>query len=204
MLAAQRYVPQCIPDRRPLITWSLVAAGAFVVVALLFAAPVARANGSTSTAFLIYEIFSHVCHQSPERSFFVAGNALAVCARCTGLYVGFAAAVVAYPFLTSLKRIHTPDRKWLFIAATPLAIDFALGFLGIWENTHTSRFLTGALLAAVSVFFIMPGLVQLSLYQRLFRPTGTIHDNLRNTSTKVTSEEVAASPSDYSAPLRRI
>jgi len=44
----------------------------------------------------------------------------------------------------------------------------------------------------------------LSLYQRLFRPTGIIHDNLRNTSTKVTSEEVAASPSDYSAPLRRI
>jgi len=204
MLDPQQYVPQCLPDRRPLIMWSLVAAGAFVVVALLFAAPVARANGSTTFSFLIYQAFSHLCHQSPERSYFIAGNPVAVCARCTGLYVGFAVALLAYPFLTSLKRIHTPQRKWLFIAATPLAIDFALGFLGIWENTHTSRFLTGALLAAVSAFFIMPGLIQLSLYQRLFHPKAAIHDKPGNTSTKVTSEEVAASPSDYSSPLRRI
>jgi hypothetical protein len=34
----------------------------------------------------------------------------------------------------------------------PLAIDWALGFFGFWSNTHVSRFTTGALLGAVSVF----------------------------------------------------
>jgi hypothetical protein len=41
-------------------------------------------------------------------------------------------------------------------------IDFSLGFLGIWQNTHLSRFATGALLGAVAAFFIMPGLIDLS------------------------------------------
>jgi hypothetical protein len=44
------------------------------------------------------------------------------------------------------------------LAALPLALDFALGFFGIWENTHLSRVLTGALLGAVAVFYIVPGL----------------------------------------------
>ena len=170
MLGANQYVPQCVPDRRPLIMWSLVVVGALLFVGLLVAAPLAQANGLQWFSFAVYEAFSHVCHQAPERSFYIAGYPLAVCARCTGLYVGFAAAVAFYPVMTSLKRTHTPERKWLFIAAAPLAIDFALGFLGVWENSHISRLLTGALLGVVSVFFIMPGLVQLSLYQRLFGP----------------------------------
>lgn len=204
MLGSNQYVPQCGNNRRPVMMWALVVLGGLFFVALLFAAPVAKASGWQGASFAIYEAFSHVCHQDPERSFHLAAFPLAVCARCTGLYVGFAAAVAFYPAMTSLKRTHTPERKWLFIAAAPLAIDFGLGLLGIWENSHSSRFLTGALLAAVSVFFIMPGLIQLSLNERRFHPKGIIHDKPRNTSTKATSEEVAASPSDYSAPLRRI
>jgi uncharacterized membrane protein len=63
----------------------------------------------------------------------------------------------------SLRRTDTPPRQWLFVAAAPLAIDFFLGFFGLWENTHLSRFVTGALLGAVSVVYVMPGLIDLSL-----------------------------------------
>jgi uncharacterized membrane protein len=178
--------------------------GALSFVGLLVAAPLAQVNGLQWLALVLYEAFSHVCHQSPERSFYIAGYPLAVCARCTGLYVGFAAAVVLYPVMTSLKGTHVPERKWLFIAAAPLAIDFALGFLGVWKNGHASRLLTGALLGAVSVFFIMPGLVQLSLYQRLFRPRSAKSTNLKAPYSPATLEQVKAAPSDYSAPLRRI
>ena len=119
--------------------WLLVVVGSLFFVGLLVAAPLAQANGVRWFSFAVYEAFSHVCHQIPERSFYIAGYPLAVCARCTGLYVGFAAAVAFYPLMTSLKRTHTPERKWLFIAAAPLGIDFALGFFGIWENSHLSR-----------------------------------------------------------------
>jgi hypothetical protein len=47
------------------------------------------------------------------------------------------------------------------MATLPLAIDFALGYFSIWENTHLSRFATGALLSSVAVFYIMPGLIEL-------------------------------------------
>ncbi len=204
MIPPNQYIPQCSTDRRPLIMWSLVVVGALFFVGLLVAAPLAQANGLQWFSFAVYEAFSHVCHQTPERSFYIAGYPLAVCARCTGLYVGFAAAVAFYPVMTSLKRTHAPERKWLFIAAAPLAIDFALGFFGIWENSHLSRLLTGALLGAVSVFFILPGLVQLSLYQRVFGPRSAQQSELKAGYSPATSEQVTAAPSDYSAPLRRI
>ncbi len=204
MLGSNQYVSQCVTDRRPLIMWSLVVVGAFFFVGLLVAAPLAQANGLQWFSFAIYEAFSHVCHQTSERSFYIAGYPLAVCTRCTGLYVGFAAAVAFYPVMTSLKRTHAPERKWLFIAAAPLAIDFALGFFGIWENSHLSRLLTGALLGAVSVFFILPGLVQLSVYQRMFGPRSAKQSENSPVYSRSTPEEITSSPSDYSTPLRRI
>jgi uncharacterized membrane protein len=197
------YVPQCVTDRRPLIMWLLVLTGTLSFVGLFLVAPVAHANNARWFSFVVYEAFSHLCHQIPERSFHIAGYPLAVCARCTGLYVGFAAIVSCYPLLTSLRRTDTPERKWLFIAAAPLGIDFALGFLGIWENNHLSRVLTGALLGGVSVFFIIPGLVQLSLYQRMFGPKSPETSKPDVGSSSSTPEQIGA-PSDYRAPLRRI
>src|SRR2546427_5361767 len=157
------YIPQRTNDRRPLLMWSVVAVGALVVVGAIVGAPIARARGYHLSALTIYAGFSYSCHQIPERSFFIAGHQFAVCARCTGLYAGFMAATLCYPLVRSLRRTDTPQRKWLFIAAAPLAADFSLTFFGLWENTHLSRFLTGALLGAVAVFYIMPGLIELSL-----------------------------------------
>jgi hypothetical protein len=47
------------------------------------------------------------------------------------------------------------------LAAVPTTIDFALGFSGLWENTHWSRFSTGLLLGAAAAFYVIPGLVDL-------------------------------------------
>jgi uncharacterized membrane protein len=204
MFGPNQYVPQCVADRRPLIMWLLVVVGSLFFVGLIVAAPLAQANGVRWFSITLYEAFSHLCHQIPERSFYVAGRPFAVCARCTGLYVGFAAAVAFYPLLTSLSRTHTPERRWLFIAAAPLGIDFALGFFGIWENSHLSRLLTGGLLGAVSVFFILPGLVQLSLYQRMCGPRSAKDSNPRADYLPATSEQVTSAPSDSGAPFRRI
>ena len=135
---------------------------AFGLVGLILAAPLAQASGHTAVASAIYSGFSFVCHQIPERSFNLAGHKFGVCSRCTGLYSGLALAALAYPRVRSLKQTDTPRLFWLFLATLPLAIDFSLGYFNIWHNNHLSRFVTGALLSSVAVFFIIPGLIELS------------------------------------------
>ncbi len=160
---ASEYIPQIVNGRRPVLIWSVVAAGSLIVVLAIVGAPLAQTSGHNSLALAIYGLFGHLCHQIPERSFFIAGHQFAVCARCTGLYAGIMAATVCYPLIRSLRRTDTPPRKWLFVAAAPLAIDFGLTFFGLWENTHLSRFSTGALLGGASVFYLIPGLMALGL-----------------------------------------
>jgi uncharacterized membrane protein len=190
------YVPQTGSIRRQLVTWLIVLAIALSIFGVIIAAPVAVASGYSAIAFNIYLPFSYLCHQIPARSFYFAQHPLAVCSRCTGIYAGFLLGVIIYPLVRSLRSTVTPERKWLFIAAIPLAVDFSVEFLGIWHNTHSSRFFTGALLGSVVVFYVLPGLIELSL-REWARPTAkiTAGNLLTNTSS---------APSDYSAPERRI
>ena len=144
------------------ITWAITATIALALVAMIIGAPLAQANGHPAFASSIYKVFSFVCHQISERSFHLAGHQFAVCSRCMGLYSGFAVAALVYPFARSLTSTDAPRRRWLILAAVPLLIDFSLTYFGVWENNHLTRFSTGALLGAVAVFYVMPGLVELS------------------------------------------
>lgn len=159
------YVPQ-YPDasgarvsRRAVAAWGAVAAGALVFFGLLLVAPYSAAGGRWSLASALYGGFSVICHQQPARSFHAWGMPLAVCARCAGLYAGFAGGALAYPLLRPLARTYAPARVWLILAAVPTAIDFLLGLSGLWENTHLSRSLTAALLGAVAALYVVPGAV---------------------------------------------
>jgi len=196
------YVAQTSSIRRPLLMWLFAAAGSVFVFSLIIGAPLALDTGHPFLGLTLYRAFSYVCHQIPERSFFIGGHQFAVCSRCTGLYAGFTAATILYPLCRSLRRTEAPARKWLFLAAAPLAIDFTLGYLGIWENTHWSRFATGALLAVVSVFYVLPGLMELSLrnWQVKQKPVNTTPIS----TAPMFPPNVSAAPSDYSAPHRRI
>lgn len=164
------------------------------VLSLIAIAPL-TADSHPQLANSIYRAFAALCHQLPERSYFINEHKLAVCSRCTGLYAGFAFTMLLYPLFRPLRSIDWPPRGWLILAALPMAIDFSLTFFGIWENTHTSRLLTGLLLGGVSVFYVMPGLAELSTRKtRTSRPPFTL----------ASPERMASAPSDYSAPERRI
>ena len=193
-----QYLPQVVPTRRPLVFWLVSALVVAAIVSLVVIAPIAAASGHNEVAEGIYRAFGIFCHQRPERSYYIEGHKLAVCSRCTGLYAGFAFTLLIYPLLRSLRSAATPPRSFLFLAALPLVIDFGLTFLGIWENTHTSRLLTGALLGSVAVFYVMPGIVDLSLRGL------QLNTSPRPTFTLASPESIAAAPSDYSAPERRI
>jgi len=192
------YVPQVVPTRRPLVFWAVSAATVTALVALVVVAPLAAAGGHGELAQVIYRAFAVLCHQRPDRSYFIDGHKLAVCSRCTGIYAGFVFTLLLYPLIRSLRITTAPPPRWLLLAAVPLGIDFSLTFFGIWENTHTSRLLTGALLGSVAVFYVVPGLMDLSL-----RPLYTSKPR-PSTFTLASPETIASAPSDYSAPDRRI
>jgi len=161
--SATDYRPQVIFTARPVLAWSIMSGGALLFVAAIVVAPLAAAAHHDALAGLIYHSLGVFCHQIPDRSFFINGHKFAVCSRCTGIYFGFAIVLCLYPLVKSLRRVDLPPRSWLFAAAVPMAIDFSLTFFGLWENTHTTRFLTGSLLGGAAVFYVMPGVVELSL-----------------------------------------
>ena len=194
------YAPQVVPTRRPLLFWLVSAATVAPLVSLILVAPLAAVAGHPRLAGVIYGAFAPLCHQLPERSYFIDGHKLAVCSRCTGIYAGFAFTLLLYPLVRSLRNTATPPRSVLILAALPLAIDFSLTFFGFWENTHTSRLLSGALLGSVAVFYVMPGIIDLSL-RSLAKQTRA---PLPVTFTLASPERIASAPSDYSTPERRI
>src|SRR5438132_9306807 len=114
------------------LVWAGTVSIALGLVGLIIGAPLAQSTGHEAIGFTIYRAFSYLCHQLPERSFSLAGHQFAVCARCTGLYLGFAAASLGYPLVRSLKRTDAPARRWLLLAAVPMAIDVGLDMLGVW------------------------------------------------------------------------
>jgi uncharacterized membrane protein len=166
-----------------------------VVLAIVSLTVLAPLTAGSQIANSIYGGFAIACHQLPERSYFIFGHKLAVCSRCTGLYFGFALTLLLYPLLRPLRSVDWPPPVWLVLSAVPMTIDFGLTFLGIWENTHTSRLLTGVLLGSVSVFYVMPGLAELATRKSRKKPP---------TFTLSSPERMTSAASDYSAPDRRI
>lgn len=119
-------------------------------------APIA-ARRSMAIAPLVYAFYDTVCHQIAERSFHLSGEPLAVCHRCTGLYLGFLAGLLAVP------RWHRA-RRWLLDKPTRV-IAFSLPLAADWlltVNTTGSRFVTGLLAAAPIAVLLWAALGQIA------------------------------------------
>ena len=109
-------------------------------LALVIAPPVAAAAG-WPYGELLHLLLHPVCHQIPERSFYLHGVPFAACARCTGLYLGFTLGVAAWPHLPRLAGALAARSRWVAVFMVPLAIDVLV------ENTALSRFATGLVAA---------------------------------------------------------
>jgi len=90
-------------------------------------------------------IGSLVCHQKVERTLWVGGHYLPVCARCTGAYLGLLLGYVLIPFLRSGKARGPPDLYVSLILTLPLWVDSIGQTLGFWSSTNDVRLITGLL-----------------------------------------------------------
>ncbi len=140
-------------------TWALVVS--LLWVALVLLPPIAEFLDLDSLGAGLYHGFSYICHQMDDRSFHLLGHKFGVCSRCFGVYLGLLAGFVVYPFLRPVDVIEPLHRFWLFGAMIPIGIDWLLTIFGIWENTFTSRFVTGLILGIACAVFIVPALVEI-------------------------------------------
>jgi len=163
--AAENYVPQVIAGRlrsQALKVWIVSSAFVLFWILLILAAPVAKANGYSQISAPLYSFFSYICHQMPSRSFFVEGEKFGVCSRCFGVYLGLLLGFLLYPLWRAIDEIEPLPRFWLFLSLVPIGIDWSLGVFGIWENTFTTRLITGLILGLACATFMMPALVEIT------------------------------------------
>jgi uncharacterized membrane protein len=126
---------------------------------MIVAAPYLLTNSRALPALWLYQCFSSICHQIPERSFHVSGVPLAVCSRCTGLYFGAFFGMLLYPLLRRINNHEWPHRRFLVLALLPTVIDLGGNALGLFTNTFASRTITALLAGMVAAFYIFPGLI---------------------------------------------
>ena len=141
--------------------WLIGCAITLAWVSLIVVAPLARANGLTAVSTLLYTFYSFICHQISGRSFHIEGEQFGVCSRCFGVYFGLLLGYVGYPLWRTIDEIEPIPRIWLFLALIPIGVDWSLTILGIWENTFTSRFITGLILGIACATFIVPATVEI-------------------------------------------
>ena len=102
-----------------------------------------------------HQAFSALCHQVPERSFWMAGQPMAVCSRCFGIYTSFLGVWMVLPLIsfTNIKR-GTFTKKILIAAIIINLTDVVGNMLEFWQNTLISRMVLGALIgsAAAALF----------------------------------------------------
>lgn len=104
----------------------------------------------------IYLAFSWVCHQQGDRCLTLCGEPLAVCARCSSLYVGILLSSLVYPLV---GHPPTPRIRWLLIAAAPLVLDGGTQLVGLRESTMMTRTITGLVFGVAMAFYIAPEVV---------------------------------------------
>jgi uncharacterized membrane protein len=142
--------------------WLVGCALTLAWVLLILTAPIAKANGLTGVSSPLYHFFSFICHQIPARSFHLDGEPFGVCSRCFGVYSGLLLGFLIYPLWRQIDETESIPRIWLFLSLVPISIDWSLTVFGIWENTFTSRFVTGLILGVACATFIVPAIVEIT------------------------------------------
>lgn len=78
-----------------------------------------------------------VCHQIPSHSLFIAGQQLPLCARCTGIYLGFLVGLLGLALLGKLSASRLPPRPvtlLLLLALLAMAVDGFNSLLGFFPD----------------------------------------------------------------------
>ena len=130
--------------------WALVP---ITLLGAALAAPYLSSHSFVVLAFALHHGFALVCHQRPERSFFVFGAPVAVCARCLGIYIGAAIGLL----LRTSRRLAL---RILIAVAAINVIDAAMELAGLHGNWMVVRFALGLMLGAAGALLIASSMAE--------------------------------------------
>jgi uncharacterized membrane protein len=125
------------------------------IVALVLAAiPLAILGSSTLVTIAIAHgaspwwrlPFRLMCHGIANRCLLLAGTPMPICARCTGVYLGFLLGIAAFPLFRNVQE-HVMKIA-LLLAAAPMFVDGVTQLLGLRESVNPLRLATGLMAGA--------------------------------------------------------
>lgn len=90
-----------------------------------------------------------MCHSRPERSFFFKGKQFPICARCTGVLLGWIAGII-YCIL-----LEVPRGYFALLVIIPLIIDGGTQSSGKRESNNVLRIITGILFGMGTIFIFL-------------------------------------------------
>jgi uncharacterized membrane protein len=118
--------------------------------------PVMAFYGLKLPSQFFYYFYSHFCHQLPERSLFLYGEQLPVCARDTAVYAALLATTLIYPLVRALPTREIPSKWYLVVFLFPIALDGGTQLIGLRESTNMLRIITGAIAGSIVPFYLIP------------------------------------------------
>ena len=145
----------------------LVNSGAALYAGLPWLTPLAKATGHPLIGDLLFRLYTPLCHQKPERSFFFCGHQVGFCHRCAAMYTSIVVAGLLFGLLrryirpTSLKIAGLLLLPMLLDGGTHLIDDlFGLGFRGGGDAIGTPNFwlrmITGVLVGVAMLLVVYP------------------------------------------------
>jgi uncharacterized membrane protein len=152
--------------RLPLLRRAFVGAAVAWSLALPLATFASSGPQSSSVLYLVslsvYFMGGVLCHQLPARSFFLWGSQMPVCARCTGIYAGAAAAaLVAVSLAARLKPSRSKgfalqrSRTALILAGLPTIATLAYEWTTGQTPSNWTRAAAGVPIGAVVAWIVL-------------------------------------------------
>lgn len=92
--------------------------------------------------------YAFMCHRMPERSFHFHGKQFPLCARCTGILIGYVIGLLILVTYGKLSLLLS------FILIIPMIIDGTGQLFIKWESTNIRRLITG-MMGGISIDFII-------------------------------------------------
>ncbi len=145
----------------------LVNGGAILYAGLPWLSPLAKASGHPLIGEFLFRIYTPLCHQMPERSFFVCGHQVGFCHRCVAMYTSIVVAGLLFGLLR--RRIRPATLKIGGLLLLPIVIDglthmaddlSRLGFRGGGDAIGTLNFwlrmITGVLVGITMLLVVYP------------------------------------------------
>ncbi len=101
-------------------------------------------------AHAVYIAGDYMCHQHSDRSFFIMGNQMPFCARCTGIFLGLGIGF----FIAAYFRVRI-GFLFYFLTILPLGLDGTIQLLTSYVSNNFMRLWTGLMVGIFSAILFM-------------------------------------------------